>query len=79
MAPSLGGWRKALPRFKFSVIPELMFYFQGSVKGQLGVGGVQRISERERHQGGKENMDGIRDVKLCLVYNLGEGAFLTCH
>lgn len=54
MAPSLGGWRKALPRFKFSVIPELMFYFQGSVKGQLGVGGYKgSLRERDIKEGKK--------------------------
>lgn len=35
--------------------------------------------KKEGHRGGKEDMGGMRDVKLGLVYNLGESAFLTCH
>ena len=56
MAPSLGGWRKALPSFKLLVIPKLLFYFQESVNGQLR---GQSVSKREKHQGGKEHMNGM--------------------
>lgn len=69
---------RLFPSSSFQLSLNLYFIFKDLLRANLGKGG-QRISEREKHQGGKENMDGIRDVKLCLVYNLGEWAFLTCH
>lgn len=38
----------------------------------------QMMSEREASVRERRHM-GWRDVKLCLVYNLGKSAFLTCH